>query len=266
MSLSKLSLSPFAQGSSPTLAHINRLLASTSGQDKVFMFYAYSAHIAQYILKHKSITNKKRLDLATRIGKVQAVVSDARVLFRIFGLFPIIQWAQSLNSPATAPKDKRIRWIERAQAWSMMLFYPMEAAYYLAGKGAWDMKPTTVRFVSLWACRFWATYVMLQIAHNHRSRQLLSLAQSQLLLSRSKKLSTNTFITPEEVFEEKTELKKLEAKKSALERDLLVQVGYAPLTLHWSLPNGLLPDNVWVGLFGSLAAGVGLKNVWLSTA
>lgn len=33
-----------------------------------------------------------------------------------------------------------------------------------------------------------------------------------------------------------------------------------------SLPNGLLPDNVWVGLFGSLAAGVGLKNVWLSTA
>lgn len=46
--------------------------------------------------------------------------------YRLFGLLPIIQWAQSLNDPATAPKDSQIRLIERLQVWSMILYYPLE--------------------------------------------------------------------------------------------------------------------------------------------
>lgn len=46
--------------------------------------------------------------------------------YRLFGLLPIIQWAQSLNDPATAPKDSQIRLLEKLQAWSMILYYPLE--------------------------------------------------------------------------------------------------------------------------------------------
>ena len=43
MSVSKLSLSPFA-APSPMLAHFNRLISSASGTDKVFMLYACPSH------------------------------------------------------------------------------------------------------------------------------------------------------------------------------------------------------------------------------
>ena len=33
-----------------------------------------------------------------------------------------------------------------------------------------------------------------------------------------------------------------------------------------SLPNGLLPDNVWVGVCGTIAAVAGLKGQWKRTA
>lgn len=45
MSLSKLSLSPFAPPSA-TLAHVNRLLSSTSGQDKPFMLVSCQSRAA----------------------------------------------------------------------------------------------------------------------------------------------------------------------------------------------------------------------------
>lgn len=46
--------------------------------------------------------------------------------YRLFGLFPILQWAQSLNDPASAPKDKWLKVIQKAQVWSMLMYYPME--------------------------------------------------------------------------------------------------------------------------------------------
>jgi hypothetical protein len=87
---------------------------------------------------------------------------------------------------------------------------------------------------------------------------------------------------------------RIRAKSEALKTDCMVQIGYLPLTMHWcvrfsakmrereerdlivfvllrfarrrSLPNGLLPDQVYVGLFGTLAAAFGLKGVWRATA
>lgn len=44
----------------------------------------------------------------------------------MFGIFPIIAWAQSLNDPATQPKDKQHLMIQKLQAWSMLLYYPLE--------------------------------------------------------------------------------------------------------------------------------------------
>lgn len=46
--------------------------------------------------------------------------------YRLFGIFPIISWAQSLNDPATQPKDKQQLLFNKIQAWSMLLYYPLE--------------------------------------------------------------------------------------------------------------------------------------------
>ncbi|GAA6064081.1 hypothetical protein JCM10212_002723 [Sporobolomyces blumeae] len=261
---SKLSLSPFALPS-PTLAHLNRITGSTSGQDKIFMVYAYAAHVVIAALKSKRLANKTRLDLAERIDKLRGVISDARVLYRLFGLLPIIQWAQSLNDPASRPKDGQLLLIQRLQAWSMLLYYPLEHTYYLAGKGVFKIQPKRIGQMAIWSCRFWAAYVVLQILHIRRSFVLLSRERAQILRATRQRVAAGKADAGQSDVD-RAELKQIERRERELETDCWVQAGYLPLTAHWSLPNGLLPDNVWVGVCGTVAAVAGLRGLWAKTA
>ena len=76
-----LSLSPFAQ-SSPVLGHMNRVLASSGGTDRVMMFYCYFAKVLVYGLNSTALGlgTKRAVNLADRLGKLAAFTSDARVL------------------------------------------------------------------------------------------------------------------------------------------------------------------------------------------
>lgn len=47
-------------------------------------------------------------------------------------------------------------------------------------------------------------------------------------------------------------------------RELLVDAAWAPLTLHWSLEEGLVGD-FWIGLLGSVAGVAGLATRWRNT-
>lgn len=80
MSVSKLSLNPFAKPSAG-LAHLNRIMGSQSGQDKLFMAYCYSSHVVMYCLRSKQLATKGRIDIAERMAKLTAVISDARMLY-----------------------------------------------------------------------------------------------------------------------------------------------------------------------------------------
>lgn len=261
---SKLSLSPFALPS-PALAHFNRVAGSQSGQDKLFMVYQYAAYVAVAALNSKRFGNKARADLAMRIEKLRATIADARTLYRLFGIFPIIAWAQSLNDPATQPKDKQHLMIQKLQAWSMLLYYPLEHLYYLAGKGVFKISPARIGTIAVWSCRFWAAYVVLQIFHIRRSFQLLSLERTRVVRAARERVRSGS-ATSEELQQEKADLQRLAAQEKSLKNDCWVQAGYLPLTAHWSLPGGLLPNNVWVGVCGTVAAVAGLKGVWRRTA
>ncbi|GAA5825059.1 hypothetical protein JCM11251_006080 [Rhodosporidiobolus azoricus] len=263
--MSKLSLSPFDLPS-PTLARFTKLTGSQAGQDRLYMVYQYAAYIAVAVLNSKRFASKTRLDLAMRIEKLRATISDARVLYRLFGIFPIIQWAQSLNDPASQPADKQILLLEKLQAWSMLLYYPLEHIYYLAGKGVFKISPKRITTIALWSCRFWAAYVVLQIFHIRRSFQLLHLERRSLQRSTRERFQNGGSVTEKAVEQEKEQLKALQKRENNLKRDCWVQAGYLPLTAHWSLTSGLLPSNTWVGICGTVAAVAGLKGVWEKTA
>ncbi|GAA5907892.1 hypothetical protein JCM8208_001978 [Rhodotorula glutinis] len=261
---SGLSLSPFSMPS-PVLAHFVRVSGSQSGQDRLFMVYQYAAHIVVAALNSKRLQSKTNADLALRVEKLRATISDARVLYRIFGIFPIIQWAQSLNDPSRQPKDKQLLTLQRLQCLSMILYYPLEHFYYLAGKGIFKVAPQRIGQIAVWSCRFWAAYVVLQIFHIRRSFQLLRQSRSALIRStRERVRAGNT--APEVVQDEKAQLAALVKQEKNLKRDCWVQAGYLPLTAHWSLPGGLLPNTTWVGVCGTIAAIAQLKGVWQATA
>jgi hypothetical protein len=48
-------------------------------------------------------------------------------------------------------------------------------------------------------------------------------------------------------------------------KDLIVNAAYYPMTLHWSLQDGLLTE-VQIGILGTIAGGTGLREVWRKTA
>lgn len=76
-----LSLSPLSQVSLP-LVRMNRILATSAGTDKVFMFYCYFSKVVVYALNSQRIGfgSKKALELAEKLTKLAAFTSDARVL------------------------------------------------------------------------------------------------------------------------------------------------------------------------------------------
>lgn len=47
-------------------------------------------------------------------------------------------------------------------------------------------------------------------------------------------------------------------------KELVVDLAYAPLTLHWSLEKGLVGE-FWVGLLGSVAGVSSLRVLWKNT-
>lgn len=100
--------------------------------------------------------------------------------YRLFGLFPIIGWMQSMHDPKTAPKDAILSKIEYLQGLSMLCYYPLEHICtlallccsrdltdlrefidYLATKGVFDIAPATIGRMARISCRFWAAYVFL---------------------------------------------------------------------------------------------------------
>ena len=48
-------------------------------------------------------------------------------------------------------------------------------------------------------------------------------------------------------------------------RSFVVNVAYAPMTLHWSFEQGLLNEGL-IGAFGILAGALGLREAWRQTA
>lgn len=157
--------------------------------------------------------------------------SDPNVV--ITGLLPIVQWLVSLERKP--PPTRRLLTIERLQGWAMLAYYPLEHLSYLVSHGVIPSKiPTipslfssTVKYMTLdpsvlgmWSCRFWAIYVALQFAHLREDKKLLQ--QQQRTLRKGK----GTSLSP-------AERQDLQERWDSYWSELIANVGYLPLTIHW---------------------------------
>ncbi|THH15342.1 hypothetical protein EW146_g5122 [Bondarzewia mesenterica] len=209
---------------------------------------------------------------APALAKLASIISDARMLWRIWGLLPIIQWLISLER--SPPPTRSLLTIERAQGWSMLAYYPMEHLYYLL---AHDIIPSSIPLpslpfirsassssiqpspskeapspaltlslnstsLSLWSCRFWAVYVVLQLAHLREDRTLLLKRERALSKEKVKGL----------------EHEELKARRDAWWNELAVNLG--------SLEKGLFKNNIWESVFGFVAALASFRSGWKATA
>jgi hypothetical protein len=150
----------------------------------------------------------------------------------------------------------------------MLAYYPLEHLYYLGSHGiipssipspfsifSEKKKNLALDFnkLGLWSCRFWAIYVVLHFAHLLEDRKLLKQRHSSIRKAKGTGLT-------------KDEKKEMQQRWDAFWSEVVINLGYLPLTIHWSLKEGLFKNEVWVGVFGLVAAAASFRTGWKATA
>lgn len=180
-----------------------------------------------------------------------ALISDFRIFVRCWGLLGIYTWGRSTwTSP---PEDKVLKRLVWGQVGVNTGFQLCENVAYLASKGVLRGPRFGTEMQNRWwmySCRFWAAHTALEAA------RLLRVWQLSVREAQSEK-------NVEGLSSEEARAKKMEATQ-AWSRAWYVNAAYAPMTVHYSIPNGLLTDE-WLGALGIIAGSIGLRHMWKQT-
>jgi hypothetical protein len=164
--------------------------------------------------------------LTPRLKKLSGKLSDVRILLRLHGIIPTYRWM--LSTHASPPTDPVLATVAKLQTYVNMLYFPLENAAYLASQEIIPMSTRTETDLWLWSCRFWGAHVALDFVRLWKERQIHLKGKAT----------------------EEGDEGQWERKWWA---QVAMNVAYAPLTVHWSLENGLL-KNVDLGYLGVIAA------------
>lgn len=271
------------------VAHLTRCFATPSGIDTVLCFICYTSRFSASALDALYTSSLRRsarrlvslafslprdatIILSTTPPPVSAaatlasqaaghlralstLLSEARTIMRLWSLLSLYLWLRSL---ITAPKptaeekekqdasgatlDKAISWF---QVTVCLLLQSLESSSYLASKGVLPMTPAQQGKADRWSVRFWSCYVGSELG-----RLLVE------YLRRRKGLKEGT-----------VDVKSAEYQDTLDEwaRTLARQASWFPLTVHWSMDKGFLPE-MGVGFLGSIPGIVQMRQLWKETA
>jgi len=237
------------------------------------MIIQYAAKLLVPFLEfraHALLRAGKRDKLDTRAAAVcrqlSAVVGDSRILWRIWGILPILQWMISLER--SQPPSRALQTIERLQGWSMLAYYPLEHLYYLASKNVlpFKLQKRTLARISIWSCRFWAAYVLLQFLHLREDIKLLASREKALRSQeKGKPVAKEADSEVAAANGPPDDWRDVAARRAAIVTEAVVNTAYLPLTIHWSVDGGIFRNEAWTAVFGLLAGLASFKGGWEAT-
>ncbi|KAF3162028.1 hypothetical protein TWF788_002202 [Orbilia oligospora] len=234
------------------LAHINRILSTTSGTDKLLMLAGYTLMALTAALERVNGPLPAGVDLLkatttfplpafpairsleVRLRALSGIISDFRIFSRLWGLFGIAEWAvQVYEAP---PKDQQLRQIAYAQVCVNIIYQSLENVAYLSQHKILRYSNATQNKLWAWSCRFWAAHVALDFCRLWRIR----------MLRHNYKGVTD-------------------AEDHEWWRQISSNLCWAPLTIHWSVENGGLLDGFTTGALGTAAGILSVQHVWRQT-
>ncbi|WFD41944.1 hypothetical protein MPSI1_000582 [Malassezia psittaci] len=244
--------------SSKTLDHLGRFLSTWSGTDK------------RLRAKMNLATVTKNPDGIARLTALSDVIGDARILYRIWGVIPMIQWLISLEK--NPPPTRFLLQVERLQAWSMVAYCPMEAIAYLGYHKVLNISAQRQGWLWKHALRLWLLYIVLQFVHIIEDNRILRSRAKALERSRGHPQPRITKDGAEEVAAQSESQQvtrkmwdELQERKDALLTNFWIYFGYFPASVHWATPSGIMSES-WVGVFGTIAAVGGAMTAWKASA
>jgi len=184
------------------------------------------------------------------------------MLWRLFGLVPIIQWLSSLERTPTT--NHRLLIIERLQALSMLIYYPLEHLYYFGSHSIYAVSPKRLTSFALWSTRAWAAYVVLQFLHIQEDVAVLEAKGNSLIrtMKESRDKDGDLSVSDTDI---KAECREIAKKRSALLLSFIANLAYFPQTVHWSLEKGYFTNDIWMSLFGFVSGIASFKGDWDAT-
>jgi hypothetical protein len=156
------------------------------------------------------------------------------------GILPIVQWLIALEK--SPPPTRTLLTIERLQGLSMLVYYPLEHISYLLSHAIiptvftlpsilsllFGNNPNTPRKLRLdagklgiWSVRAWAVYVLLQLLHLREDVALLRRRSRTLAKAKGK------------AGDVEAEKRDIRSQWHAWMNELVVNLAYLPLTVHW---------------------------------
>ncbi|KAK4106332.1 hypothetical protein N658DRAFT_490948 [Parathielavia hyrcaniae] len=200
------------------------------------------------------------LGLSKRLSALSTLLSEARMILRLWALLGMYFWARRLvratfsssstNQPnseknpssaaaAAAPAKSKLATLllEYARLALCITFQSLENGAYLSGRGVMSWTPAQQGRAYKWSARFWAAYVGIELGRLAAAR-----------------------FGPGAEFQAKPARDKGEWAKNAAR-----QLAWAPLTLHWGSDKGLFGDAT-VGLLACIPGVIQMKDLWVSTA
>ncbi|KAI4933012.1 hypothetical protein J4E85_003415 [Alternaria conjuncta] len=283
-----------------TLVRLSKLLSTPSGTDVLLCTTSYTLTLIHAVLSR--VLERRLASIATEIAEkaegvllpgetliaslpaptstkviaqvvgssraLAAVISDFRIFVRLWGVLGLYTWARDTSQDRLPEDATRKEKILRGLTWTAIMscvgFQVLENGAYLSSKGAL----TTARWTGdvgkarenawwLWSSRFWAAYVGVE---------LVRLGVQQYYASSSESISVSSGDgEKEDKIQREERIKARKVENWLWWKDLASNLAYAPMTVHWSIEQGLLSD--WgVGACGMVAGGALLADAWRKTA
>ncbi|KAK4137222.1 hypothetical protein BT67DRAFT_372904 [Trichocladium antarcticum] len=282
------------------LTRLDKCLSTPSGIDTVMLFLCYTSKLSSSVLSRLSQSALRRsarewialvaalprgatvvlsssppatvpraaalaLALSRRLAALSSLLSEARVILRLWSLLGMYFWARSLvrqtlarfsttksldtttttttSSEKTAapppppPPTRTETAIDFARLALCITFQTLENVAYLSSRNILSLTPAQQGAAYKWSARFWAGYVGIELG--------------QLLAARIGPAAAYATQSP--------------AEKSEWTLKTVRQLAWAPLTLHWSSDKGLLSETT-VGLLASIPGVIQMRELWATTA
>ncbi|KXX78967.1 hypothetical protein MMYC01_204729 [Madurella mycetomatis] len=193
--------------------------------------------------------------LSKRLSSLSSLLSEARMIMRLWALLGMYFWARGLlrrtflrqpppaasatekNTPA-APSSRpglAETALELTRLALCVTFQSLENVAYLSQRGVLSLTPAQQVRAYRWSARLWAGYVGIELGRLAAER-FGPAAKSQSA-----------------------------AQRAEWTKKTVRQLAWAPLTLHWGSEKGLVSD-MTVGLLASIPGVIQMRDLWASTA
>ncbi|KAF4595705.1 peroxin 11C [Ophiocordyceps camponoti-floridani] len=257
------------------LSHLHRCLETRTGADVVLLFLCYASRLGGSVLEALSrpilrLSARRfvaaafklppaatvvlsatapqpqpavvALRLGRRLRALSALISETRTVGRLWGLLGLYlavkrrraqkSCAGDADGDAEGAFDAALN---HAQMASLIIFQAAENVAFLSSKAILPYRPATQARLTLLSVRAWGLYVGMELI--------------RLLVDRSRRPLTA----------------RQEEAAAGWRKDFWRNMAWAPLTVHWGSPAGLLPD-LAVSLLAAYPATGAMVDLWRDTA